>query len=237
MKTIKRSFIFIFLFHLSLITQAQYDTAGKSIAKWEASVSSGLYVDLFYANISIIGDTYHTDPLSYPDKPGKRVQSGKVDRLELKYNFNRKASASINFGYATWRDLYGTGNDPLEFWKETKRTFHRIQFAGNYYRNFHTKNKKGVINVGIGFLIQGEQTSFPFYRVSPTDPPHILEMNATGLGYWWDWATQLTASYYHSINPNLKIGATFYTYIIGTDVDGAGIMGSIAIPFGKKKIR
>ncbi len=226
---------------ISLSTLASIYTHGQkndSIMNWEVSVSSGLFADLLYADISLVGDTdLGGGPVYYSDKAGKRVKLGKIDRIELKYNFNPNSSVSLNFGYALWRDLYGNANDPLELWKETKRYKKRIQFAGNYYKNFHTKNKKGVFNAGIGFLIQGEQNSFPSYEVSPTDPTHILYMEAGNLKYWWDWATQLTASYYYSINPNLKIGATFYTYIIGTDVDGAGIMGSIAIPFGKKNSR
>ena len=75
-----------------------------SIFTLEASVSIGLYIDLFYANINIIGDAYHADPVSYPDKPGKRIQPGKVDRVEFKYHFNPKVFASINFGYAIWKD-------------------------------------------------------------------------------------------------------------------------------------
>lgn len=238
MKTISLFLPFTFLFQLVLTTQAQVVAKNNPTLKWEASVSSGIFADLLYADISLVGDTdLGGGPVHYSDKSGKKVKFGKVDRVEFKYNFNPKASVSLNFGYALWHDIYGIENDPLELWKETKRYKKRIQFAGNYYRNFHTNNKKGVFNTAIGFLIQGEQNSFPFYEVSATDPSHILYLDAGNLKYWWDWGTQLTASYYHTINPNLKIGAIFYTYIIGTDVEGAGLMGSIAIPFGQKMNR
>jgi hypothetical protein len=224
------------LMFLALFTcqaDGQTDSAHEgTFMRWEGSVSSGPFADLFYANIAFGGDD--SDPPSYKNIPGKRVELGKVDRLEVKYYFNRKSAVSLNFNNALWKDLYGTGSDPLELWTETRRYNRRIQFAANYYRNFYTR--KSSFCLGLGFLVQGEQVSFPFYRISSEDSTLIMTMDAWDRSYFMDWGPQLTASYYYSINPNLKIGLSFYTlYDIGTGVDGAGLMGSIAIPFHKAK--
>jgi len=213
----------------------QTDTAKDRIMRWEASVHSGLFADLLYANIGV-GSNDNITPSSYSTIKGRRMQLGKIDRLEIKYNINEKAALSLNFNYALWRTIYGRNIDPLELWTTTRRYKKRLQFSANYYRKFYA-DEKSELNVGLGFLVQQEQVSYPFYRISPVDSSIIEVISARGLQYFPDWGIQITGTYYRSINQNLKIGATFYTYLIGTAIDGAGIMGSIAIPFHKAKMK
>jgi hypothetical protein len=212
---------------------AQNDTTQQQPLRWEASVQSGLFLDLFYANIVFGGDD--SEPLGYSDEKGKRVQSGKMDRLEIKYLLNRKSALSFNFSNALWKDFYGTGNDPLEAWTETKRYKRRMQFTANYYRIFPS-GKKAQWSIASGFQIQIEKISFPFYRTDdPNNPGLITYINARpSTSYFEDWAIPLTVAYHWKINKNLHLGLMYHTaYTTGTGIDGMALMGSIAIPFGK----
>ena len=51
--------------------------------RWDISVGSGLYLDLFYANLIFGGD--NSTPPGYPDKKGRRINPGVTDRIEIKY--------------------------------------------------------------------------------------------------------------------------------------------------------
>ena len=51
------------------------------ISRWEASVSSGIFFDLFYADI--LGDP--STPPVYPPEEGRKIYPGKMDRIEVKY--------------------------------------------------------------------------------------------------------------------------------------------------------
>lgn len=63
-----------FPFLISFFIMASLQTYGQkndSITNWEASISSGLFADLLYADISLIGDTdLGGGPLYYSDRSG-----------------------------------------------------------------------------------------------------------------------------------------------------------------------
>lgn len=222
-------FIFILL---PQYIYAQKDTTNQAL-RWEASVQSGIFFDLFYANIVFGGDD--SEPLSYSTKEGKRIEAGKMDRIEIKYLLNRKSALSINFSNAFWKDLYGTGNDPLEAWTDTKRYNRRMQFSANYYRIIPS-GKKSKWSIASGFQVQIEKISFPFYRTEdPNNPGLITYIDARpSTSYFEDWAIPLTIAHHWKINKNLHLGLMMHTaYTTGTGVDGLAFMGSIAIPFGR----
>jgi len=203
------------------------------ISKWEVSVGSGLYLDLFYANIIFGGDD--SNPPGYQNKKGNKVNLGKIDRVELKYFFNEKAALSFYFQNATYSDLLGDGIDPLEVWKDLKQKNSRIHFTLNFYRMIPS-GKRGTWSFASGFQAQIEKISFPFYRTEdPTDPYLITDIGARpSSAYFEDWAIPLTIAHHWTINKNLKLGLMLNTaYTTGTGVDGLALMGNIVIPFGK----
>jgi hypothetical protein len=217
--------LIIFLFYTNNIF-SQADSVQNQPLRWEASVQSGLFLDLFY---HIVGD-----PPSYSNLAGNKVELGKMDRIEIKYLSNRKSAVSLNFSHAIWKFLYGSGNDPLEAWTETKRHKRRFQFSANYYRIFPS-GKKGQWSIASGFQVQIEKVSFPFYRTDdPNNPNLITEINARpSNSYFEDWAIPLTIAYHWKINKNLNLGLMYQTaYTTGTGIDGMALMGSIAVPFG-----
>lgn len=202
-------------------------------SKWEASVGSGVYLDLFYANIVIGGDD--SSPPGYPNKKGNRVNFGKMDRIEIKYLFNQKSAISVFFQEARYKNLYGSSADPLGAWIDVKKNNRRMQFTLNYYRMFPSSNNS-TWSFSSGFQVQIEKISFPFYRVNdPVNPTIITEINARpDWTYFEDWAIPLTIAHHWTINKNLKLGLMLNTaYTMGTGIDGLAFLGNIAIPFGK----
>ncbi len=219
---------------LPLVAKTQSKKLSEQPLRLEVSVQSGIFFDLFYSNIAFSWDASDLNPLSYTNVKGKRAQLGKMDRIELKYLFNAKSAISFNFSNALWKDLYGTGNDPLEAWTETRRYNRRMQFTANYYRIFPV-GKKAQWSIASGFQVQLEKISFPFYRTDdPNDPTRVTFLNASSrLSYFEDWAIPITVAYHWKINKNLHLGFMFntaYTAYIG--VENIALMGSIAIPFG-----
>ena len=213
---------------LSYLSFGQKIKQSFPISKWEVSVGSGPYFDFFWA---IVGD-----PPSYPTKPGKAVNVGKIDRIEVMYKLNTKSSMSLYFQNAQWRELYGTRNDPLEAWIDITRYSRRMHFTLNYYRIIPS-GKRGTWSIGSGFQVQIEKKSFPFYRTEdPNNPTFITEISARpDNGYFEDWAIPLTLAHHWTITKNLKLGIMLNTaYTTFTGVDGLSLMGNIAIPFGKK---
>lgn len=202
--------------------------------KWEFSLSSGLFFETFYADLIIGG--YNSTPPGYSDKKGKRVNIGKLDRLEMSYYFNKKSSMSFYFQHAHWRELLGSILDPLGVWKELKDESKRFHFTLAYNKIFKSGAKNSWV-VGSGFQVQIEKKSFPFYRVDdPANPTVVTEISARpDWTYFEDWAIPLTITHYWHINQNLKLGATINTaYTMGTGIDGIALLGNIAIPFGRE---
>lgn len=214
---------------------AQQPTPKPENSKWEFTVGSGLYFDLFYANITLDNDDEVYNPPSYPNKKGRRVNTGITDRLELKYLLNNKSGISFYFQNSRYRDLLGSGNDPLGVWTDFKRQNRRMHFTLNYYRLF-SSGKRGTWSIASGFQVQIEKISFPFYRVdNPVNPTTITYMGARPYWtYFEDWAIPLTVAHDWTINKNLKLGVMMNTaYTMGTGVDGLSLLGYISIPFGK----
>lgn len=229
----KNYMICIYLFIAQTIF-AQTNSIKQPIpSKWEASVGSGVYLDLFYANIVIGGDD--SSPPGYPNKKGNRVNFGKMDRIEIKYLFNQKSAISVFFQEARYKNLYGSSADPLGAWIDVKKNNRRMQFTLNYYRMFPSSNNS-TWSFSSGFQVQIEKISFPFYRVNdPVNPTIITEINARpDWTYFEDWAIPLTIAHHWTINKNLKLGLMLNTaYTMGTGIDGLAFLGNIAIPFGK----
>jgi hypothetical protein len=200
--------------------------------KWEASIGSGLYLDLFYSNLIFGGD--NSVPPSYSVKKGRRINPGITNRIEIKYLLNKKAVVSFYFQNSRYNDLIGSGNDPLEVWTELKRNNRRMHFTINYYRIIPS-GIRGEWSVGSGFQVQIEKVSFPYYRnEDPSNPTLITDIGARPYWtYFEDWAIPLTVAHHWTINKNLKLGLMLNTaYTMGTGVDGLSLLGNIAIPFG-----
>lgn len=237
MKNSSSAFLFTIIIFLLYVNKsfAQTDSIKNQPLRWEASVQSGLFIDLFYAIVK--------DPPSYSNIEGNSVEVGKMDRIEIKYLLNKKSALSINYSHAIWKFLYGSGIDPLEAWTETKRYKRRMQFTANYYRIFPS-GRKGQWSIASGFQVQIEKISFPFYKMDdPANPNLITDFGALPESYYFeDWAIPLTVAYHWKINKNLHLGLMYHTaYTTGTGIDGMALMGSIAVPFGKtlptKKIK
>lgn len=221
-------FILFFCFIL-VNTYAQGQQSNTTPLQWEIAVASGPYLDMFWA---IVGD-----PPSYNNKPGRSINIGKLDRIELKHLLrNKRSGISLYFQNAQWRELYGIRNDPLEKWKDLTRYSRRMHFTLNYYRMFPS-GKKGTWSIGSGFQVQIEKKSFPYYRVDdPTNPTVITEISARpDWTYFEDWAIPLTVAHHWTINKNLKLGIMLNTaYTTYTGVDGLSLLGNIVIPFGRQ---
>lgn len=213
---------------------AQKNNSNIVSSRWEASVGSGLYFDLFYADVLSGSEDYI--PQGYPNKKAKDVNIGVTDRIEIKYLFNKKSALSLYFQNSRYRDLFGIGNDPLAAWTEAKRSNRRMHFTLNYYRMFKS-GKIGTWSIASGFQVQIEKVSFPYYIVdNPNNPTAIIEIGAIPhWSYFEDWAIPLTVAHHWTVNKNLKLGLILNTaYTTGTGVDGLSLLGSIAIPFGKE---
>ena len=189
---------------ITLLGSSQNKEEANTKLRWEASVGSGLYLDLFYANIILGGD--NSTPPSYPTIKGKRVNVGVTDRIELKYLLNQKSALSFYFQNSRYKDLIGSGNDPLNAWTELKRQNRRMHFTLNYYRMFKS-GKNGTWSIGSGFQVQIEKVSFPFYRTDdPSNPTLITDIGARPYWtYFEDWAIPLTIAHHWTINKNLKL--------------------------------
>lgn len=207
---------------------SQNSTKQPPLKRWEASVNSGLFLDLLYT----INDGI--PPPSYSTIPGRRVNPGIMNRLEIKYLLNTKSALSLNYSHANWRTIIGNNADPLEVWTEYRKNKRRMQFTLNYYRIFKS-GKRGLWSIGSGFQVQIEKNSYPYYFTDdPTDPTLITYLSAIpAKSYFEDWAVPLTVAHHWHINQNLMLGLMFHSaYTIGSGIDGAALMGSIAIPFG-----
>jgi hypothetical protein len=224
---------------IPLFAILSFETFGQSkenryqISRWEASVSSGIFFDLLYANILGSDDT---PPPGYPAVEGRRINPGKMDRIEVKYLLNKKSAISLYFQNAQWKTIYGIGNDPLAVWTETKRYKRRMHFTANYYRIFPS-GKNGRWSIGSGFQVQIEKNSYPYYRTEdPNNPLLITDIGSIpDKSYFEDWAIPLTVAHHWTIGKNLKLGLmlnTAYTAFIG--IENLAIMGDITIPFGKE---
>jgi hypothetical protein len=227
-----RVVLLILLLAKASLSTAQEKPTRLPTSRWEASVGSGLFLDLFYANI--LGE-YVGDPAGYPTKAGKTIQPGKMDRIEIKYHFNARSAISLYFQNAQWKGLLGSAIDPLAVWMDLKRVTRRWHFTMNYYRSFPS-GKNGSWSIGSGFQVQIQKNSFPFYRVDdPANPTTITYIGAQPYwSYFEDWAIPLTVAHHWQINKNLKLGLmvnTAYTYGIG--IENLAFLGHIAIPFGK----
>jgi len=197
--------------------------------RWEASVGSGLFGDLFYTLKDI-------DAPSYPEIPGKNISLGKIDRLEVKYHIRPRSAFSLYVQHASWRDILGDGNDAFGYFTEYKRTTRRWHFTFNY-NHIIPSGKRGSWTFASGFQVQLEKNTFPFYRVDDrSNPTYITEMGAMPYwSYFEDWAIPLTIAHHWNINKNLRLGLmmnTAYTMAIGWE--NMALMGHIAIPFGKQ---
>lgn len=197
--------------------------------QWEINVASGPYLDMFWA---IVGD-----PPGYSNKPGRTINIGKLDRVEvIRILKNKKSALSFYFQNAQWRELWGIGLDPLRAWIDNKDDCRRLHFALNYYRLF-SSSKKGTWSIGSGFQVQIEKKSFPFYRVDDVNNPTVItEISARpDWTYFEDWAIPLSVAHHWTINKNLKLGILLNTaYTVGTGVDGLSLLGNIVIPFGRQ---
>lgn len=223
-----KTIYFLLLQLTAMIAGAQNvkDSSTYKLPRWQVQVGSGLYLDLFYANLGF-GDYGTVNPVYYSDVKGTRVKPGKIDRLELKYfKKNHKAAFSFSFQNALFKDIYGSGNDPLEAWKEIRRYKKRIQFGANYYRIYSFK--KTELQTGLGLMISGEQNPFPFYRIVNG----IAEIGATDMKYFLDPGLALNVHYFYKVNKTLNLGGTFYTYYLHQiGFEGASLQGSIGINF------
>jgi hypothetical protein len=216
-------------FQMILISQFSFgqhkaDSIHVKKLKWQFQVSSGLFADLLFTNIFYSDDT---PPVAYSDIKGKRIKLGRMDRLELKYRVREKSAFSLSFQNALFKDIYGTNNDPLEQWKHARRYFKRIQFSASYYK-IYSLNKKNEIQGGLGLLVSGDKTTFPFYGMDNG----IALIGATPDYYWWDPGLTLNVHYFYKPCKQLSIGATFYTYFLHQiGIEGAALQGSIGINF------
>ena len=197
--------------------------------RWEASVGSGLFGDLFYTLKDI-------DAPSYPEIPGKNIYLGKIDRIEAKYHIRPRSAFSIYVQHATWRGLLGQGADGFEAFTEYKRTTRRWHFTFNY-NHIIPSGKRGAWTFASGFQVQIEKDNYPYYIVDNYDnPTRIIEMGAMPYwSYFEDWAIPLTIAHHWHINKNLRLGLmlnTAYTMAIG--LENMALMGQISIPFGKQ---
>jgi hypothetical protein len=220
--------LFIFFTLISTVALGQKIQSSNDALRWEISVASGPYLDMFWL-------TENNRP-GYPTKPGKGISWGKIDRIEVKYLFNKKSAFSIYFQNASWKEIFGDQLDPLGAWIDLKDDCRRMHFTLHYYRMFPS-GKKGTWSIGSGFQVQIEKKSFPFYRVDdPTNPTVITEISSRpDWTYFEDWAIPLTVAHHWTINKNLKLGIMLNTaYTTGTGIDGLSLLGNIAIPFGKQ---
>lgn len=224
--------LYILLLFLSTATFAQRDsTITPPHSRWQFFTSTGVFADLFNANIlAPKGDepnSIYLDGLSYSDKKAHHINLGMISRFELMYHFNSKSAVSFAFNKASWRTLYGKGNDPLEVFKDYKVYERRIQFSGNYYRSYKV-SKRSTLQPGIGFMIQVHQYNNTGYKYDFSNDSIFFPEQ--GVVNWSDPVLAFNVHYLYRINESLSLGADFftgYTYQIG--IENAAIMGTIAL--------
>jgi len=221
---------FILIFSFILVNS--YSQGQQSITtplQWEINIASGPYLDMFWTTVG--------KPRGYPSKPGRTINLGKIDRIEvMRILKNKKSALSFYFQNAQWRELWGLNLDPLGAWIDNKDDCRRMHFTLNYYRIFPS-GKRGTWSIGTGFQVQIEKISFPYYRVDdPTNPTVITEISARpDWTYFEDWAIPLSVAHHWTINKHLKLGIMLNTaYTTGTGVDGLSLLGNIVIPFGRQ---
>lgn len=220
-------FILLFFFlSTHLISVAQRDSVYKpATGKFQVATSTGLAADLFYLNILGPSGFGNDDPPSYPDKKQSKVVFGFVSRAEVIFQATEISAFSISFSQVSWRSLYGKNVDPLEVWKSFKRYEKRLQFAANYYRKFRL-NKKNTLNVGLGFMVQGQQFNVNGYRFENG----FIEFPPDDNKLFWDPALAVNFNYLYRVNKNLSLGATLYTpYTFQIGIESAALMTNVVI--------
>lgn len=205
---------------------AQRDSIYKpSTGKFQIATSTGLAADLFYLNILGPSGFGNDEPPSYPDKKQPKVSFGLISRAEVIFQATEISSFSLSFSQISWRTLYGTNNDPLEVWKSFKRYNKRLQFAANYYRKFRL-NERNNLNVGLGFMVQGQQ----FNNNSYIFENGFIEFPPDNNKLFWDPALAVNFNYLYRVNKNLSLGATLYTpYTFQIGIESAAIMTNVVI--------
>ena len=215
---------------LFIITQfyafAQRDSVYKPASgKFQVATSTGLAADLFYLNILGPSGFGNDVPSSYSDKKQSKLTFGLISRAEVIFHATQISAFSLSFNQVSWRTLYGKSNDPLEVWKSFKRYEKRLQFAANYYRKFKL-NERSNLNVGLGFMVQGQQ----FNNNGYTFRNGFIEFTPDYNKLFWDPALALNFNYLYRVNKNLSLGATLYTpYTYQIGIESAAVMTNVVI--------
>ena len=217
---------FLTLLFFTFYGFAQRDSIFKpTTGKFQVATSTGIAADLFYANILGPSGFGNNEPPSYSDKKQSKVIFGLISRAEVTFQATQISAFSLSFSQVSWRTLYGKSNDPLEVWKSYKRYNKRLQFAANYYRKFKL-NEKSNLNVGLGFMVQGQQfnnNGYIFENGFIEFPPDYNKL-------FWDPALALNFNYLYRVNKNLSMGATLYTpYTFQIGIESAALMTNVVI--------
>lgn len=217
---------FLILIILNSYTFAQRDSIYKpTTGKFQIATSTGLAADLFYLNILGPSGFGNDEPPSYPDKKQSKLTFGLISRAELIFQATQISAFSLSFSQVSWRTLYGKSNDPLEVWKSFKKYNKRLQFAANYYRKFKL-NDSNDLNIGIGFMVQGQQFNNNGYVFKNGFIEFPLDNNKL----FWDPALSVNFNYLYRVNKNLSLGATLYTpYTFQIGIESAALMTNMVI--------
>lgn len=222
-----RFFVLIFIFQSACLTSfAQRDSVYKpTTGKFQLATSTGLAADLFYLNILGPSGINNDEPPSYPDKKQPRVNFGLISRGEIIFQATQISAFSLSFSQVSWRSLYGKSNDPLEVWKPFKRYNKRLQFAVNYYRKFDL-NEKNNLNIGLGFMLQGQQFNNNGYIFENG----FIQFPSDDNKLFWDPGLAFNFNYLYRVSKNLSIGATLYTpYTFQIGIESAALMTNVVI--------
>jgi hypothetical protein len=205
---------------------AQRDSVYKpTTGKFQVATSTGLAADLFYLNILGPSGFGNGEPSSYSDKKESKVTFGLISRAEVIFHATQISAFSLSFSQVSWRTLYGKSNDPLEVWKSFKRYEKRLQFAANYYRKFKL-NERSNLNVGLGFMVQGQQ----FNNNGYTFKNGLIEFSPDYNKLFWDPALAVNFNYLYRVNKNLSLGVTLYTpYTYQIGIESASLMTNVVI--------
>jgi hypothetical protein len=228
MKTIIK--VIIILWSTQLFSQEKIDF--KNETGFKINFSAGLYTDLFYASLLSPKDDDYNSPASYPNLEQSKIKLGLIKKLELSYQFKSNNTITIAYNHASWRDLYGLENDPLEVWKSFKRFKRRTQFSLNYLNRIVNRDKS-TLDLGIGFMIQIEQFNNNAYSIRNNE----IYFNQNNKSFI-DPVFPVNLQYLYRVNANLGLGLNFftgYTYQVG--IENAAIMPVIAIDLNKKLFR
>ena len=219
-------FNFSILFILNSYAFAQRDSVYKPTnGKFQITTSTGIAADLFYANILGPSGLSNDPPPSYPDKKQSKVTFGLISRAEVIFQATQISAFSLSFSQVSWRSLYGKNNDPLEVWKSFKRYNKRLQFAANYFRKFRL-NERNSLNVGLGFMVQGQQfnnNGYIFENGYIQFPPDDNKL-------FWDPGLAVNFNYLYHVNKTLSLGATLYTpYTFQIGIESAALMTNVVL--------